>query len=243
MQLSHRMEIDATNKRVLIIGDTHIPYSHIDYINFLKALKDHFKPQLVIHIGDELDYHAISFHDSDQELLSAGNELDRSIIEIQEGLYKLFPEMHLLESNHGSLVTRKMKSNGIPIRVLKPLHELYETPKWKWHHEIILKTNTGDVYLCHGKSGVYGKMPKEMGMSTIQGHFHGKAEVTWHRTATRDNFNMLVGCLVDEDSMAMAYGRNNLPKPILASGVLDDTGSPYVVRMKLNDKKRWTGVL
>jgi predicted phosphodiesterase len=237
------MEIDARNKRVLIISDTHIPYSHIDYINFLRALKSHFKPEIVIHIGDELDYHAISFHDSDQELLSAGKELDKSIIEIQEGLHKLFPKMYLLESNHGSLVYRKMKHHGIPVRVLKPIHELYETPLWSWHHEIILKTNRGDVYLCHGKSGVYGKLAKEMGMSTVQGHYHGKAEVTWHRTAMRDHFNMFVGCLVDESSLAMAYGKNNIPKPILASGALDDNGMPYVIRMNLNSSGRWTGEL
>jgi hypothetical protein len=238
-----RLELDCRNKRVLIIGDQHIPYSHPDYINFLKALNDHFKPQVIINAGDELDYHAISFHDSDQELLGAADELNRSIIELQEGLHKLFPKMYLLSSNHGSLIYRKLKKHGIPISTLKPLKDLYETPNWTWHHEVILKTNRGDVYGCHGKTGTYAKMPKEMGMSCFQGHFHGKAEVTWHRTATRDNFNMFVGCLVDENSMAMAYGRNNLPKPILASAVIDDTGSPYVIRMNLDENGRWDGIL
>ncbi len=243
METNHRLELDATNKRVLIISDTHIPYSHIDYINFLTALKNHFQPEVVLHIGDEVDYHAISFHDSCEEIFSAGQELDKAIEEIHNGLHDLFPKMHLLESNHGSLVTRKMHHYGIPIRVLKSQQELYGTPGWNWWHEIVLKTARGDVYLCHGKSGMYGKMPKEMGMSCIQGHYHGKAEITWHRTATRDHFNMLVGCLVDENSMAMAYARNNLPKPILACGVLDDNGMPYVVRMDVDENNRWKGSL
>ena len=86
--------INAFSKKVLIIPDTHIPYSHPDYIKFLSYLKDKYKPEIVCHLGDELDYHAISFHDSDSSLFSADKELDKAIIELQEGLHKLFPKMY-----------------------------------------------------------------------------------------------------------------------------------------------------
>ena len=223
--------LDGRGKEVLIISDTHIPYSHKHYISFLSELKKSYKPDIVIHIGDELDYHAISFHDSDSSLYSADMELDKAIIEVQEGLHQLFPKMYVLESNHGSLVFRKMKHHGVPIRVLKPLPELYETPNWSWHFEILLSTNAGDTLLCHGRSGAYGKLALSMGCNAIQGHYHGKAEVTWHRTVMREYYNMFVGCLVDEDSMAMAYGKNNLPKPVLACGRIDRDGNPHVIRM------------
>ena len=135
--------LNGKRKNILIISDTHIPYSHPDYILFLTAVKKKYKPHIIIHIGDELDYHAISFHDSDSSLMSADMELDKAIIELQEGLAKLFPKMYLLESNHGSLVYRKLKHHGIPIRVLKDLPELYETPTWSWHFEIVLDTLMG----------------------------------------------------------------------------------------------------
>lgn len=231
-------KINAFNKSVLIIPDTHIPYSHPDYIKFLKYLKEKYAPDIAIHLGDELDYHAISFHDSDSSLLSADMELDNAIIELHEGLHRLFPKLYLLESNHGSLVYRKMKSNGLPIRVLKPLHELYETPLWTWHHDILLLTNHGPVYFCHGKSSTYGKLAKEMGCSAVQGHYHGKFEITWHRTATGSRFNAFAGCLVDEDSMAMAYARNNLPKPVLGAMFIDGNGIPRLLKMKLNNEGR-----
>jgi hypothetical protein len=236
-------EIDARNSEVLLISDTHIPYSHPDYVIFLKAIKKKFKPDIVLHGGDELDFHSISFHPSDQELLSAGDELDRSIIEIQEGVHKLFKKMYLLESNHGSLVTRKMKAHGIPVRTLKPLHELYETPQWTWHSDILLNTNQGMTYICHGKTSAYGKLCKEMACNAIQFHFHGKSEITWHRSAMLSRYNMYCGCLVDEDSLAMAYGRNNLPKPILSVGRIDKNGMPHLIKMNLNSKGRWDGKL
>ena len=232
-------KINGINKTVLIIPDTHIPYSHPDYIKFLKAVKEKLNPEISIHLGDEVDHHSISFHDSDTSLDSADIELDKAIIEIGEGLHKLFKKLYLLESNHGSLVYRKMKHHGIPIRVLKPLNELYETPLWEWHHDLILLTNMGPVYFCHGKSKSYGKLAKEMMCSAVQGHFHGNFEITWHRSAMATRFNMFVGCLVDEDSMAMAYARNNLPKPILGCGYIDPSGMPHLIRMVLDKNGRW----
>ena len=56
------------NKSILIISDTHIPYHHKDVIAFLKGIKKKYKPDRIIHIGDEIDSHAISFHDSDPDL-------------------------------------------------------------------------------------------------------------------------------------------------------------------------------
>lgn len=232
-------KINAVDKTILIIPDTHAPYSHPDHISFLKAVKEKYNPDIACHLGDEVDYHAISFHDSDSSLPNADQELDNAIIELQEGLHKLFKKMYLLESNHGSLAYRRCKHHGLPIRMLKDLPELYETPLWSWHHDILLLTSNGPIYLCHGKSAAYGKLAKEMGCSAIQGHYHGKFEVTWFKTAMATRFNAFCGCLVDEDSMAMAYARNNLPKPILGCMVIDKNGLPIMIKMKLNNQGRW----
>jgi hypothetical protein len=226
------LKLDVRGKKVLIISDMHIPYSVAGYVRFLKHLKEKFRPDVVVCIGDEIDYHAMSFHDSDVDLFSAGQELDRAIIELQEGVHKLFPKMYVLESNHGSMILRRAKHHGIPIRTLKPLQELYETPEWSWHEEIVLQTNAGRVYLCHGQSGAYGRLTKEMGASTIQGHFHGKFEITYHRSVLSSRFSMFVGCLVDIKSLAMAYGRNHTVKPILGCGGLKASGEPVLFPYK-----------
>jgi len=233
--------INCINKSVLIISDTHIPYSHKDYILFLKAVKKKYKPDVITHIGDELDYHSISFHDSDSSLLSADMELEKSIVELQEGLHKLFPKMHILTSNHGSLVYRRLRHHGVPVSMLKTLQELYETPRWSWYDDLILKTKAGDVYLCHGKSSAYGRLCKEQMCSAVQGHFHTKFEVTWHRSSRGDRFNAFIGCLVDDESMAFAYARNNLPKAILGVMVIDKNGMPILIKLETDDKNNWTG--
>ena len=80
----------SKNSVILVISDTHCPYHHPDLIPFLKALKKKYRPDRVIHIGDEVDSHAISFHDSDPDLYSAGDEHQASLPTIHE-MEKLLP--------------------------------------------------------------------------------------------------------------------------------------------------------
>jgi len=233
-------EINAKNKSVLIIGDTHLPYEHIDYIDFIIEANKKYKCEIHIHVGDETDGHAISFHDSDVDLLSAGKELELAISNLK--LWnKAFPKLILLESNHGSLLFRRMKANGIPIRVLKTLQQIYDTPKWSWWHDVIINTNHGPIYGCHGKKSGYGGLAKEQGCSSFQGHYHGKFEITWHERIGHKQFNMFVGCGINWKSLAFAYGKNNLPKPILGCGIIDEDGIPHLIKMKLTKKGRWAG--
>jgi len=99
------------NSRIIILSDMHIPYNHPDMLNFLKAVKTKYKPTRALCVGDEVDYHAMSFHDSDPDLPSAGDELVNSI-KILKDVYKIFPQMDLVDSNHGSMVYRKGKHHG-----------------------------------------------------------------------------------------------------------------------------------
>ncbi|MCK8363719.1 metallophosphoesterase, partial [Erwinia amylovora] len=65
------------NKCILVVSDLHAPFNHPDSVAFLKAIKAKYKPTRVILTGDEVDFHAISFHDSDPDLDSAGKELEK----------------------------------------------------------------------------------------------------------------------------------------------------------------------
>ncbi len=232
-------QVNAKNKAVLLIGDSHLPYEHIDYLDFVKAVSEKYSCKVHIHMGDYEDNHAISFHKSDHELFSAGDELESVILKTEEW-NKAFPKLLMLDSNHGSLVFRRLKHDGIPLTYLKPLKEIYNTPKWTWYEDILLKTALGDVYLCHGKSGMYNKLAKEIGCSAAQGHFHGKFEITWSNSVFHQRFNMFVGCGINRKSMAFAYGKNNIPQPMLGCGVILENGMPLLVKMTLNAKGRWT---
>ena len=236
--------INAKGRSVLVISDMHVPYHHVDTVKFLTAVKEKLLSErsIIINVGDEVDGHALSFHDSISELDSAGKELEKARNYLAE-ISAIFPKMYICESNHGALIYRRAKHNGIPLDYIKPLSEVYGVKSWTWHDSIIVETSAGSVYVCHGKTATYGKLCKEVMMSAIQGHFHGKFEITWHRSPLGDRFNMYVGCLIDYKSMAFAYGKNHLPKPILGVGYICEDGKPFLIKMDLDKNGRWTGVI
>ena len=231
------------NQRILILSDMHIPYHHPDMLKFLKAVKDKYKPTRMLCVGDEVDMHAMSFHDSDPDLLSAGDELQASI-KVLEKLYKLFPQMDLVDSNHGSMVYRKGKHHGIPRKYLKSYNEVLEAPKgWKWHHDLtITLPNRQKVFMCHGMSKNGLKLASSMGMNVIQGHYHSEFNINYGSSPAQLYWSMQVGCLIHDDSMAFAYNKVTPVRPIIGIGAIIDS-QPVLIPMNLNAKGRWTGKL
>ena len=226
------------NKSILIISDTHVPYHHPDLIPFLKDLKEIYKPDRVIHIGDEVDKHAMSFHDSDPDLPSAGDELKQSLPIIKQ-IEELFPKMDLLDSNHGSLVYRRALKHGIPKAYLRDYNEFLKVGKgWKWHDDLTIQTSNGPGYFCQGKVADVLKLAQSMGMSCVQGHYHSSYNIKYYGNSLGLYYGLQVGCLVDKDSLAFRYNKTQRARPIIGcAGIFN--GLPKLIPMVLNKNGRW----
>ena len=168
-------------KKVLAIGDLHIPYHHKDSFAFLRALKKKYKGfDLVVNMGDELDQHAISMHDSNPDLPSAGDELRLAKTYVKE-LEGIFPDMTLLDSNHSSLVYRRALKYGLPKAYLKHYNEFLDVGKgWKWVDDLTISLNDGSrCFFTHGMSANVLQIAQKMGMHAVQGHYHSKASIQY----------------------------------------------------------------
>jgi len=228
-------------KSVLIISDQHMPYQHQDMLPFLKALKKELKPDKIINMGDEADKHALSFHSTDEDLFSAGDELEKTKGYI-ESMYKLFPDMDIMESNHGSMVIRKAKHHGIPLHYFKTYNDVYDVPKtWKWHSDLVIRLSNGQqVYFCHGKIKDSAKLSQQMSMNVVQGHYHESFKVEYWSNPNNLFWGMNVGCLIDNNSMAFAYNKLFPKRPIIGTGSIIN-GHPRLHPMILTKKGRWNG--
>lgn len=227
---------------ILVLSDMHHPYAHPDTVPFLKALKKKHKFDKIVCIGDEVDFHALSFHDSDPDLDSAGTELKQAI-ESLKPIFEMFPNVIVVDSNHGSMVYRKGLASGIPKAALKHYRDILQAPKnWAWTPDVILQTPLGPVYFCHGKSATAGRLASQYGMSTVEGHFHEKAQIQYISTPERLMFGAHTGCLADDKSLALGYNKVNVKRPIVS--VLRITnGLPYIEPMILRSGGRWIGKL
>lgn len=227
------------NKSILVISDSHFPYNHPDIVAFLKALKDKYKFDRVINIGDEIDHHSISFHTPNPDLFSPGDELKTAIARLKP-IYELFPKVDVLESNHGSLVYRKQKHAGLSRHVFKSYREILDAPKgWNWHFELVIKASNGmPIYFHHGKSGSGIKLSQAMGMSVVQGHFHETMSIQYWANPLGLYWSMQVGCLIEKSTMAFEYCQNNLKRPLIGCGVILN-GHPKLEPMVLDINGRW----
>jgi hypothetical protein len=223
---------------VLVIPDLHIPFHHRDAFAFLSALKRKYKPTLVVCIGDEIDCHAISRWTSDPDGFSAGHELDKAVVELH-ALYKMFPSVMVCTSNHTARPFIRAMESGIPKRLLKSYREFLDAPKgWEWRDKWVL----GDVIYehgegCSGQNGAISAARANM-QSTVIGHIHSFAGITYLASSLKLIFAFNSGCLIDIHGYAMAYGSKIRNKPILGAGIIKN-GVPIFEPMTMNGRGRW----
>lgn len=235
------MKLDT--RRILTISDQHMPYEHPDMFKFLAAIKAKYVPTLVVNGGDEIDGHALSFHDSDSDLPSAGDELKKATVKIKK-LEKMFPKMILLDSNHGSLALRRMKHHGVPMKFLATNQVIYGvSEKWQWVNDLTLTLPNGQpVYFCHGMSKNGVKLAAQRGTNVVQFHYHTEFRIDYIGNPNSLLWSLQSGCLIDRKSMAFAYDKLNLNRPVIGTSMIIDS-KPVLIPMTLDKLGRWTGKL
>jgi hypothetical protein len=230
------------NSRILVIPDLHFPYCHIDALDFLHKLKTNLQPTRIICLGDELDYSAMNFHESNADMPSAGHELVLGLGYI-DTLHELFPKMDLLHSNHGSMAYRRAKHAGMPLHLLKSYNDVLGVPKddWCWHESLIARLPNGnEVEFIHGISSNILAASQARGRSLVQGHHHSLFELRYWSGGNGLNFAITSGCLIDDTSLAFAYNKLQVKRPIIGVTFIENS-LPYLIPMALDSNNRWTG--
>jgi len=246
-------DIKYDNSRILNIPDIHAPYHHPDTIHFLSDVNDAVKPTRIINDGDEVDNHGLSMHDSDPNLDSPGVELSKAKLFIRE-LAALFPVMDIAHSNHGSLVYRRAMKFGIPVEYIKSYRDILFSDDsgrntgggdgWAWHQRIFVELPNGsNLIVQHQSSGDTLLNAAHERSNIIEGHEHGTFEIKYKQNAHGDNYWVIIsGCLVDEKSLAFAYGKLFPKKPVIGCSVVLDS-QPYLIKMPQDTNGRYTGNL
>lgn len=230
-------------ERLLVLGDLHAPYHHRDAFAFMEAALDCYDPDEVVHIGDEVDWASQNYHEKIPGIPNPCEEL-RLVRKEMGKLYDLCPDMTVIHSNHGNLPSRKAQTIGFPPEFLRSKNDIYDIPEgWTYTFDYTAKLPKGDsVYICHGRTGNVVNLSKTLGQNCIQGHYHSKMGVTFYGAPDRLRWGAQTGCLVNKDSLAMAYGKNSGAIPLLGSLMVID-GVPVPLPMQLTKSGRWNKVI
>lgn len=226
----------------LIIGDTHAPCMKPGYLDFLNDVKHMYRCTKFIHIGDLVNWNAISYH---EKLVSASNALQeykKAIIQVRE-IKKLFPKCVLFIGNHDALITRKSTTAGIPEVAIKPFSDLWDLDGWQIHPRFSSVVYDKVLYR-HGDKGLNRFPPayhnaREEAINLCQGHNHQSAGINFRANERPDGeggliWGMNVGCGIDHGKAEMEYGQKFNQKPILSCGVVEDGFYPSLIPMKFS---------
>ena len=207
-----------------------MPFHNPNTLDFLSDLRREFKPNKVICMGDCLDAHGFSSFNKDPDIAGIKDELEQGKKELKK-VFKLFPKIDFLLSNHTGRYIKKATNAGIPRQLIKNLKEILDAPKDAHWHDYLIYEN---IYFFHGDGFAGQRAPidmiKQFHMNVCHGHLHSVAGTTYLNLGRETFFCLSTGCLIDPKALAFAYGKEHKEKPILGTGVIVD-GSPYFIRM------------
>ena len=220
--------LNSDETRILVIGDLHEPFCLDGYLGFCKETYAKHNCNKVVFIGDVIDNHYSSYHESDANGMGGKTELDFAVDKLARW-YEAFPDADVTLGNHDRIIIRKAQSSNIPSLWIKEFGEVLMTPKWNFVTDVFYD----DVRYVHGdKSGKPRMAAKRDMVSTVSGHYHTDFYCEWMFGKTRAIFGMAVGCGIDSKSYAMGYMQGG-KKEAIGCGVVVGVHTAFNVKMEL----------
>ena len=213
---------------VLVIGDLHEPFCLDKYLEFCVSKYEQFDCTEVVFIGDIIDNHYASYHETNADGMGGADELELSIKRIARW-YKEFPKATIIIGNHDRMIFRKGQTSSIPSKWIKSYKEVLEVPGW----EFVERYEKDNVQYLHGEGGTARTKCRADMQNTVQGHLHTQAYCEHYVGQNFRVFGMQVGCGIDHESYAMAYAKYG-KKPAIGCGVVLNNGElPINLLMEL----------
>jgi len=214
--------------RIMVVGDLHEPFCLDGYLEFIKATYKKYKLNKVVFIGDIIDSHFSSYHETSADGMGGKYELEQAIKKLAKW-YKAFPNADVTLGNHDRLIIRKAETSGVPSQWIREFGDVLKTPKWNFVTDVYYD---GVRYVHGDKSGKPRMSAKRDMVSTVSGHYHTDFYVEHFFGKTRAIFGMAVGCGIDSKSYAMGYMQGG-KKEAIGCGIVIDGKVAFNVPMEL----------
>jgi len=206
-------QLTKNERRILVIGDLHCPFELEGYHQHCLDTYAKFNCNQVIFIGDCLDNHYSSYHETDANGIGGADELHYAIHCLAKWNHS-FPKADVIIGNHDRMIMRRAQTSNVPAEWIKTYNEVLGT-NWNWTERVVYD----GVQYIHGEGGTARTKAKNDMMSTVQGHIHTQAYCEWMVGRNFRVFGMQVGCGIDASSYAAAYAKH-FKKQAIGCGVV-----------------------
>ena len=217
--------------RVIVFADVHAPYSHHQYLSFVRYTQLEYKNDTVVCGGDITDQMNLSRHQTETDAMGEREEFDLTIKELNKWVQH-FPKLKMCQSNHDSIFQRQGATVGLGKRFVKSFNEVFGLPStWEmaFTHEI-----DGVLYLHQGNANLMA-YASVAGQSVVASHRHSQSGVKWQTNPKgKSIFALDTGSGADSDALAFKYGKHSVKKAVLSCGVIIDGKQAHVINMDMD---------
>jgi hypothetical protein len=126
----------------------HEPFCLDQYLYFCIEQYVRYNCTEVVFIGDIIDNHYSSYHETNADGMGGADELELAIKRIARW-YDAFPEATIIVGNHDRMVMRKAQTSAIPSKWIKSYKEVLEVPGWSF----VERYEKDGVQYIHGEGG------------------------------------------------------------------------------------------
>ena len=203
---------------VLVIGDLHEPFCLDEYLDWCIEQYHTWNCTEVVFIGDIIDNHYSSYHETSADGMGGADELELAIKRIARW-YKAFPVATVIIGNHDRMIMRKAQTSAIPSKWIKSYKDVLEVPNWNF----LERYEKDGVQYIHGEGGTARTKCRADMMNTVQGHLHTQAYCEHYVGKNFRVFGMQVGCGINHKSYAMAYAKYG-KRPAVGCGIVINDG-------------------
>lgn len=172
------MTVSSDLKPMLIIPDVHRPYHDKRAWDLVLGIGAKIKPQVVVSIGDFMDFYAVSSHSKDP---SRARQLDEELQDGHQGLDELeqldAEDYHYIAGNHEDRLTRYLQDKAPELFTVIDIPKLLRLDERGWQYTPYKAfTQVGRVHYTHdvgaaGRNATF-KALDTFQHSVITGHTH-----------------------------------------------------------------------
>jgi UDP-2,3-diacylglucosamine pyrophosphatase LpxH len=212
---------EADTRNVLVVGDLHEPFCLNEYLDFCLEQYETWNCNQVIFIGDIIDNHYSSYHETSADGMGGADELELSIKRIARW-YNSFNEVgtKVILGNHDRMIMRKSQTSAIPSKWIRSYKEVLEVPNWEFVEHYI----QDNVLYQHGEGGTARTSCRSNMINVVQGHLHTQAYCEHYVGKNFRVFGMQVGTGIKFSEYSFAYAKYG-KKPAIGCAVVLNNGT------------------
>ena len=219
-------------KKVLVIGDAHMPWTNMSSLNAIYLAIAKERPDAIVQIGDLYDLYSFSRFARTHDLCTPKAEIEEGR-QMAESFWKNVrqfapgAECYQIKGNHDSRIIARAEEKYPEILALLNIDHLWKFPGVTTIDDVRDELCIDGVLYIHGYLSKLGAHMNHFMEPVVRGHDH-KLGVVFRQLRTKLIWEMTVGFIGDKKAVPLSYTKTKTNGYMQGYGIVND-GCPIAV--------------